>query len=395
MKKIRYIISVALGVCMLLPGCQDLEEPANNVPSVTTGETPENVTAHRALLTGNITNSSQVTKSYFLVSTSENMKDAQEYVAEWSEDGRISTYVYELERNTTYYYVLCASNGTDEVRGQVRSFTTIDNILNMGSVKLVSWDGESEDLKMEKIGAFLIGGNKLYNEFSNRRIVNNETLWTLPYEVEVPSTPLTMYAYAPYHEEASWYNNYNDIKLSVYTYKYTGTDYLYGSCTGISENNTTANIVMKHALAKVVFQVKKGENNTSEGVLTGLILSNTEGAEALPTSGTLNIVTGEITPDTYAYSEPLRWNDFKVSLDKETPKNMEVLTLPTTRSNIVSLRLEMSDERAYSTDIEVETWEAGKQYTYSVLLNETELIIGQVKVEEWKNTESGDITVNN
>lgn len=393
MKKRQYIIGMALGVCiMLFSGCQELEEPINKVPKVTTNETVAGLGAHGASLSGSVTNNSYADEYYFLVSTSPNMNDARKYSAEWG-DGGLYAHAYELERNTTYYYVLCAKYGEYEIRGQVESFTTTDSILKMGNVTLTSWNGENENLKAEEIGSCIITGDQRYESYWNKRISYNGSSWQLPYEMEIPSSStLTMYAYAPYTGELL-YENYNNIRVWVATYKYNGIDYLYGSSSSINDKNTTANITMKHALAKVVFQVQKGESNTKEDVVTELILNEKEGAKILPTSGYLNIVTGKINPNSYSYSEPLRWST-QVNIDKEKPKNLEVLTLPTTGPGDLSLSLRMSDEHTYRAYIPTDGWKAGTQYTYPVIVNETELVIGEVKVEQWQNTNSGDITVN-
>ena len=55
MKKIRYILMMALGVCAMMAGCQELDSPTNNIPTIQTGDATE-ITATSATITAILSN---------------------------------------------------------------------------------------------------------------------------------------------------------------------------------------------------------------------------------------------------------------------------------------------------------------------------------------------------
>lgn len=138
MKKIQSILVIALGVCAMLTSCQELDTPINNIPTIETGEATE-ITATSALLSFKSENGKADCSLVYILSTSPDMNDV------WESE---SNYIKDLIPNTTYYYMAVLRSTTDgknnEVRGEVKSFTTLSSI-RLISVTSTSWDGSQEE----------------------------------------------------------------------------------------------------------------------------------------------------------------------------------------------------------------------------------------------------------
>ena len=139
MKAIRYTLGILLA-CLTLVGCQDVEEPLNTVSTVVTNEVE--VSSNYIFLTGSVSSKAEC---YFLISISEDMADAERLHAEIDYSGGDLPADWEyycglgdLQPGTTYYVVLCATDGRSEVRGNVVSFTTLD-VLHISSVTYTPW----------------------------------------------------------------------------------------------------------------------------------------------------------------------------------------------------------------------------------------------------------------
>ena len=123
MKAIRYTLGMLLA-CLALVGCQEVEEPLNTVPTVVTGE-PLYVSTNFVTFTGSVSSRAEC---YFLISTSEDMSDAHQVDVYPYFDGDVTQLwqcpmeLGDLQPGTTYYVVLCATDGRSEVRGNVVSF---------------------------------------------------------------------------------------------------------------------------------------------------------------------------------------------------------------------------------------------------------------------------------
>lgn len=394
MKKIYYILSnMMLGACLLFVSCQDLDEPYSTIPVLGKIETTL-VNATSLSLTGSI--SGKYTKCYFLLSTSQDMSNAVEYTASVS-GAYASTYISNLSPNTTYYYVLVVVRGNDEVRGDVYSTTTGDNVLKIGNVSFAS--GESGEIPTEIGTSIWRIGEEPLNEHMNAKLQKSGDSWSLPYTWEITSQDYyVIYAYAPYDETMS--NNEYFIaqgSIPVQTYEYNAIDYLYGSSNEFNTSHTTTDITMHHALAKVIFNFKLAEYyNNDNALITNLMLSNPkEGANILPTIGYLNIRSGAIETDKYSsYGEALRYSS-ELSINKTTATELVIMSMPTTASGQLTLTLTIDGHTYYQQlSINEETaWKKGKQYSIDVTVNESELIIGDVRVEAWQDNEGVNIPI--
>lgn len=395
MKKIQYILSsMALGVCILLSGCQDLDEPTRTVPVI--GEIgTSNISATSITLTGSVYGSYD--KCYFLLSTSQDMSNAEEYSANVI-GGNASTTIYELRPNTTYYYVLVVTKGDDETRGKVSSATTSDNIFKISNVTF--GNGESGEMPTEIGTCIWRMPQQPISDYVNAKLSKNGDSWEIPYSWEMISNGnYVMYAYAPYDESLTENENfYSGGRIPVATYKYNAIDYLYGQSNEFNVNQTTANVTMHHALAKVVFKFKLAEYYQNDNaVITDITLSNQkDGGNILPTTGYINLRNGGFETDGYSYSEPLKYST-EISVNKATTTEVVIMSIPTMAYGTITITITI-DGHTYSQPLTINretAWKKGQQYSFDATVNESELVLGNVEVEAWHNNNSGDITVNN
>ena len=129
MKKILLYICVSL-LPMIFAGCQQLDEVPVNIPTITTLEADE-IGVTSATIHGEVENLNSIyCYYYFLVSEysdfPEDLTDRYSFRTwEPKESQGIYAEVTDLHEDATYYYVLCATDGTAEVRGEVLSFRTL------------------------------------------------------------------------------------------------------------------------------------------------------------------------------------------------------------------------------------------------------------------------------
>lgn len=132
----------------MLTSCQELDTPINNIPTIETGEATE-ITATSALLSFKSENGKADCSLVYILSTSPDMNDV------WESE---SNYIKDLIPNTTYYYMAALRSTTDgknnEVRGEVKSFTTLSSI-RLISVTSTSWDGSQEEYNPDMLGTYL------------------------------------------------------------------------------------------------------------------------------------------------------------------------------------------------------------------------------------------------
>lgn len=382
MKKIRYIIGMALSACLVLFGCEELTDPYYNpAPSITGDSDISHITAHSATVSVHLGSNpgSSYYSCYFLLSTSPDLSNTLKVDASYNNGGAYSATFTELERSTTYYYTLCISDGRSETRGEIQTFTTSGTI-GINGVTLTSWDGSGTSGELpSEIGTFLMQGDIPYGNYKyhNKKVQNNGGAWQLPYEIEAnESNPLRLYAYAPYNEK---YAENLEIFIDV---KNENTDYLYGYSNEITAANPNVGIAMKHILAKVILTITNG----STAPITVVSLNG----EVLPYQGWFDILNGKITD--YDSGEGI---DRKSDIAVGNTQNIEIYTIPVHfGTGNVTLSLNISGHY-FSVNMDAAQWDAGKQYTYPVTVNENELTVGSVRVEDWTNHHAGDITVNN
>ena len=394
MKNIRYIVSALLGICLILSGCQNLTEPAGStLPTVETGDALE-ITSHSATITGKY--NPEHRRIYFLFSASADLSDAEYlYITGSSPSGGTinnlyQVYVSDLEKNHTYYYVLCVSDGVSEIRGEVKSFTTLSSI-RLVSVTSTAWNDEQEEYNNDMLGAYLFYAEKpsIYQDYGNmyveKSVIDGKRGWELPQEILPTNSNLKMCAYFPYQKE-----KIKEYMVPFGTYKYD-EDVLWGVSNTLNEQAPNASIRMRHAMARVIFSIAGTANVLETTIITDFTLANRDETSGIPTYGYLNTYTGDF--ENCTYNLPVTRSTKLYPTD--VAKNIEVLMFPAEfSSEAVLLILGTEDGHQLSVNLPQAHWEAGHQYTYPITYDEAHITIGDVVVENWNNSAAGDITVN-
>lgn len=387
MKRIHYILT-SLFSCLLFMGCQDVEEPANTLPTVKTDAVTE-IGIRNAIVTGSVSSHS-ICK--FLLSTQLDLSDALEFTAICTDEGQ-GLYKGDLNQlmpNTTYYVALCATDGYSEIKGNVLSFQTI-SCLGIADVMLADWNTGALQPFDKSIASFLYTTQEPEWHFDGRFTVEYGNSWHMSpsQDIYFYGSKKRFYACHPLNENVQ---DVTKISLSA------NMDFVYGSSEELSESNPNAHIALKHAMAKVSFAVKKSTDNLAEFVLGTVNLRNNYQMEstAISLSAIFNLLTGEMAREVIAGHDGLFFNGEAV-LDSDKPVNVDFYVFPTNfAKGEVMLNLYGKNDwsNSFSNFLDDSKWEEGKHYTYPVTLTSVGLQIGDVRVEEWQNNEGGSIIIN-
>lgn len=178
MKKTVLYILVSL-LPMIFAGCQQLDEVPVNIPTVTTLEADE-IGMTTAKIHGEVENMNAIyCYYYFLVSEysdfPEDRTDRYSFRT-WSPEESQGFYadVTDLHEDVTYYYVLCATDGVAEVRGEVLSFRT--KTLNISVVTSDAVRVNDDPFLIYLMGTITGAGEGLSSNDIYFMISDNETL---------------------------------------------------------------------------------------------------------------------------------------------------------------------------------------------------------------------------
>lgn len=393
-RKIQYIL-LSLTACILLTGCQNVEEPTNTVPSVKTDKVMF-VGMTRARLVGNVSSKS-ICK--FLLSTHEDLSEAVELDAMIGDEEGNTYYRYvdNLTPATTYYVALYATDGYSKVIGNIESFKT-NSCLGIAEVTLEDWDTGEKQVFNNNIPCFLYSeSNGEWIQSCFLDLLFAEDKWTISGKDNIGFDDGNKKIYAYYSTGELNVEDCTKIHL------WANYDFLYGSSEVLNNENPNAHIAMKHALAKVSFEIKKDEAYKEEFVVTTANLRNNynyEGRDynAIKFDAFFNLLTGEFSEGKIGFGhDGLFIKDIKIYIESEKANTIDYFVIPTSfDDNQAMLQLIPSDgwNKSFESPLGKATWESGKHYTYPVTVTAAGLVIGDVRVEEWQNNEGETIIIN-
>lgn len=391
MKKSIYTFISAVIIMAMTVSCEDLTDAPSNVPVITTGDVCS-LSIHSALIKKTVPTVGTVYKGYeyVMIDTLENFPN-QIYVSkmeEYSNDS-ILWICENLFPNKKYYYRQCASDGLEYVYGETKSFTTAKAI-GVGSVKVVDGDGGSTSTTLPDgdLGVFVVDQNGNCTN-SNVQVTGNSdgSSWSVSSEVTPSGGTSHMYVYSPYDSN----NKDTDVYVAVYKYN---TDFMYGSSDIINKDNPDANITMHHAMADVVFSVKRAEGDNVGASISSLYIRYADGKDSIKAYGYFNIVSGQW--DKIGYMDFVTRNFTAFTPDTKTATDIDVSMIPATYGEgklTVSLGDYNFSTSAASVTLPAIDWKAGYRYVYPVTVYQTKLVIGDVQVEPWINNDGGNINI--
>ena len=388
--RIQYILTM-LATCLLFTSCQDVEEPANTIPTVKT-DAVTNIGIRDAFVSGTVSSKSNCK---FLLSTQQDLSDAIEINARCidEEKGLYSGELSQLTSNTTYYVALCATDGYSEVKGNVQSFKTA-SCLSIADVTLADWDtGEQQPFQFAlKSLLYTTTNNSL--DYDATYVLEYGNNWYMSPNKEIGFGNETRRLFACY----PWLDDITDVtNIHLYANKY---DFVYGSSEELSESNPNAHIALNHAMAKVTFEIKKSTDSNLDFTIGYVNLRNswTKNVNAILFDCYFNLLTGEMSEGEVGYGhDGLFVSDLSLELSATDAKTVDFYVIPNTfANNDATLTLYSKDSwsNSFQSGLGGVTWSAGKHYTYPVTVTPIGLQIGDVRVEEWQNNNGGSIIIN-
>ncbi|MBQ4525476.1 MAG: fimbrillin family protein [Bacteroidaceae bacterium] len=361
MKTTKYLIMYMLLACVALYGCQEIEEPINNIPTVVTYDA-DKVGTTTAYLTGEISYKDYV-RGKFLLSATEDFTDCIEVDAS-AKGMQFYADVEGLTAGTTYYCVLSVTDGRSEVRGEVVEFTT-QNRFEFSNVTHTLWEnGETGSFITEKnMGTFFFYDEKFRDNNIETYCTPDAPKWIPNADIPLNAEWMMAYAYWPYTQ------TYEMRDQPYILIENNGQDYLYGACEYISNENTPTNMHMHHAMSRVTFTVNKTEDCDIEGTISQIILI--DNADSFYGYGEMNVVTGRIE-GIKPYDTAII--NCKFELSHDTPNTVERLMFPTSfgENQIqVGIKIAQTNEIIYQY-LPAGEWEKGHTYNYPITLTKIE-----------------------
>ncbi len=369
MKNTIFYLLISIFISIGFAGCQQVEDKAANIPIVRTCEA-ENISATTATIYGEVESLNAIyCYYYFLISEDSTFPDDncmefyyEEYEPEDS-SSRVKAELNELTPKTTYYYVMCATDGIAEVRGDVMSFTTSSSL----EIEAV-YEADGEPYTGDVLGVYLTDADhKIFGDYGNMEAGGNNTKgYKLPYDFAV-TEQTNIYAYTPYNRENSTETLEINIRADV------NTDYQYGNST-VSPENPKTGIKMQSAMAKLLITLSIDEafNDDYLGI-EYINLRNTyrDGAEEkLYLEGSLNLTDGSIKPKLIEGHDGIfkyiKWGWKK---GESRSRTIEMYVIPTSFVNGELVLAVNTDAGYVEIPIPGSTWEKGNAYEILVSVN--------------------------
>lgn len=238
-----------------------------------------------------------------------------------------------------------------------------------------------------ELGIFVADNANAVN-YTNVKGVVNGTLCLLESSVPLDEEPNYVYAYYPYSSSNT------DATAIRYDVTSQTEDFLMGYSADdngirdyVDSSRPTANMLLKHAFAKVTLNIKKSADNNNDGILSSVTL------DSVATSGTVNLLQQTSVGDTPSGKVSTTTS---VTLSATEESSVSLLVAPTSSLTSTSLTM-VIDGDSYSTAIpttKTTTWEAGKQYSYSVVVGENANVkINDASITLWNNNEQDEIII--
>jgi hypothetical protein len=178
-------------------------------------------------------------------------------------------------------------------------------------------------------------------------------------------------AYYPYDSEVS------DALTVALTPQ---VDYLFARQEKVPFNTESLSLTFNHVLSQLSLHIQAGEGVANLEGLTQVTLKQ------VATSGTLDLLTGELTPSTTLADYPTT-----LSIEEgATSHEASMLILPTTAATLeVVLTL---NQAKFSTTLKAsEGLKAGYHYTYTLTLKPDALEVSQSTITDWDSSDQGQI----
>lgn len=248
----------------------------------------------------------------------------------------------------------------------------------------------------DRVGLFVLddGGQYYADNAMNQPATYNASGWSMENEI-VLSKEKTPYVFAvyPYYGSADYIPVDINMRMSINIApnQYEGiegqADWMYANALPLEGN--TAKLTFRHALARVTLQLKRGADETGDGLLTKVRMQNAMKYDAnnaeqgrgtdLCTTGWMSLRNGSINTEETKNAESYIEQTTEMGLSAEA-QTIDFLVIPTalpgqtntpdanTTGGGIEVLLTI-DGKQYRVDLGVPTWHAGQQYIYPITIN--------------------------
>lgn len=224
--------------------------------------------------------------------------------------------------------------------------------------------------------------------------------WGLLTDITLRKEEATIYAYYPYN--ASTVNTNDSINIDISPVKGDQPDYMYGSFTGVNQEQTTAKIAFKHALARVTLAITKSPTDVGEGKISniriendtlysvnktnnGIVLEKIGKGTELSVKGKMSLKDGGIR-NTLEQNACIEQSINRTINEKEKeyidflvmPCGQPIHVMPSNRKGGKVCAIITIDGFEYKVDLGYPHWVTGKQYTYPITINRATMIESSV-----------------
>lgn len=260
---------------------------------------------------------------------------------------------------------------------------------------------ETEFRQGNAIGVSLVTTNDKayrYNDvpFNLKAIYGNG--WSMTDAPVMENNKAKLYAYYPFTDSynvqtlksgsnhTGWtYSYFHSIPIDITPYPHGDgqQDYLWGeSSDSVNCDNPHARIQFKHVLPRITFKVTKGDECADDEIYVrqAFLKAADESKHVIGTKGNLSIFSGQATMDANqetttlfnGYTAPIQIYTKEVTGEVRT---FDFLVFPVTFNkgdvilSIETYKGQNGKLETYDITLPAATWEAGKQYTYPVVVN--------------------------
>ena len=366
MEKKRFLFCLAIAFSLIIAACHNDDDD----PESTTTTTSLTVTTLDMVEVGtdyavfpSVTVSGTASSCYFYMSESSDMAS----ITQVSENATVTG----LSSGTTYYYEACATDGTTEYYGSVKSFTTDYDTFYVSSVDSIGVDGSSNKFSAvngyaNTLGAlveFTPSGEDSYllSDIGNdggiyitRSGAGSDETWTLSEDIPISTGTYQFYAYYPYSDDIS-----ADNTLLSFDILEQGS-LSWGTSGSISSSTSAVSIEMQEMLVTINISV------TCEGrSVENMYIYNAD--HAFPGFGYMDVITGELTYPEEAYDYDIVAHQTAGSTSFSDSQECTFRTFPASfDSDDLMIVLVFSDGTQFTQYISADSWSSGEVFDYEV-----------------------------
>lgn len=234
----------------------------------------------------------------------------------------------------------------------------------------------SNTTEVNEIGFFVLNPQgSIYDDcdcYVNNKVSYSKNGWQIERETWLSQQVATVYAYSPFNSEVS------DLKEIPVT-SISQIAYQVSSPVKADALSPYVTLELSPVLASLKLKLKK-QGYVGVGHVSGISL------QGIGTSGTVNLIDKSLTTLTSGSESYNLDVDF---LDEELI--IKIIVFPQTLAE--SSVLLTIDKELYTYDLEQGSWEAGKEYTYTLGISQDEnklIGIGDSTIEGWEPGEDYD-----